>query len=84
MHKKVGRHCCDQLMLHFQVLHVTKGCICDPENIQKAIGAGKYAYFITVFAHLTSSSLECNYAYCDGYCFLPVLETSVKIVPSHG
>jgi len=60
MHTKLGRHCCDQLMLHFQVL-----CDCDPENIQKAVGAGKYSYFITVIARLTSNSLECSHAYCD-------------------
>jgi len=65
MHTKLGRHCCDQLMLHFQVLCVTEGCIHDPENIQKAVGVGKYSYFITVFAHLTSNSLECSHAYCD-------------------
>jgi hypothetical protein len=41
------------------------GCIRDPGNIQKAIGAGKYSYFITVIAHLTSSSMECSHAYCD-------------------
>jgi len=44
---------------------VTEGCIHDPENIQKAVGVGKYSYFITVFAHLTSNSLECSHAYCD-------------------
>jgi len=48
---------------------VTEGCIHDPENIQKALGAGKYTYFITVIAHLTSNSLECSHAYCD-YLFL--------------
>jgi len=52
-------------MLHFQVLCVTEGCIHDPENIQKVIGAGKYSCFITVIAHLTSNSLECSHACCD-------------------
>jgi len=52
-------------MLHYQVLCVTECCIRDPENIQKAIDSGKYSYFITVVAHFTGSSLECNYAYND-------------------
>jgi hypothetical protein len=73
----LGRHCSDQLMLYYQ-LCVSEGGIHDPENIQKTIDVGKYSYFITVITHLTSSSLECSYAYYGGYCFLPVLETSMK------
>ena len=62
---KLGRHCCDQLRLHCQVLCVPESCIRYPENIQKAIDSGKYSYFITVIAYLTGSLLEYSYAYCD-------------------